>query len=51
MQKRITGSQKRRRSLQHADSSEGRLGKRPVKRVRTSEKQTKGDKRIRKEVQ
>ena len=50
MQKRITGTQKRRRSLQSTDQSEGRLGKRPVKRARESEKQVKGDKRVRKEA-
>jgi len=49
MSKRISSGQKRRRTLQSVDPGEGRLGKRPVKNNRVSEKQVKGDKRIRKE--
>jgi len=50
MPKQISTPQKKRRTLQEADQSEGRLGKRPVKTARVAEKQRKGDKRIRKEV-
>ena len=49
MPKQASTGQKRRRSLQNADPTEGRLGKRPVKNARVSDKQLKGDKRIRKE--
>ena len=50
MAKQTSTPQKKRRTLQSADQTEGRLGKRPVKTARVSEKQLKGDKRVRKEV-
>ena len=49
MPRKIVSPQKKRRTLQSADPSDGRLGKRPVKTARVAEKQIKGDKRIRKE--
>lgn len=48
MPRKMSTPQKKRRTLQSADPSEGRLGKRPVKTPREGEKQLKGDKRIRK---
>lgn len=48
MPKKMSTPQKKRRTLQGTDPSEGRLGKRPVKTPRESERQIKGDKRIRK---
>ena len=49
MVRKMSTPQKRRRTLQSADPSEGRLGKRPVKTPRVGAKQIKGDKRVRKE--
>jgi hypothetical protein len=47
MPKQISTPQKKRRTLQETDQSEGRLGKRPIKTPRVSEKQVKGDRRVR----
>ena len=49
MPRKMSTPQKKRRTLQGTDPSDGRLGKRPVKTPRVGEKQLKGDKRIRKE--
>ena len=49
MPRKMSTPQKKRRTLQGTDPSDGRLGKRPVKTPRAGEKQIKGDKRIRKE--
>jgi hypothetical protein len=49
MARKMSTPQKRRRTLQGTDPSDGRLGKRTVKTPRVGEKQIKGDKRIRKE--
>lgn len=49
MPRKMSTPQKKRRTLQGTDPSDGRLGKRPVKTARVAEKQLKGDKRIRKE--
>ena len=43
MPRKMTTRQKADRTLQSVDPSDGRLGKRPVKERRVSDKQIKGD--------
>jgi hypothetical protein len=47
--RKLSTPQKQRRTLQGTDSSDGRLGKRLIKTPRSSDKQLKGDLRVRKE--